>query len=216
MSKEGYSFCIITDNKEPQKLKREINSIDALKIPNYEINIVSDDTPPFGRTGALRNKVCRMAKFDHLIIADDDILFHEDFYLGLKNYGEDYDVMACKILNPDGSRFYDWKIYIDGKNYLIDYNETNPNISLTSGIYIMKQWVFEQVQMDDNLGYYEGEDVDYSERLKKAGMRIKMNPYCVVTHDAPYKQAGRSVLRMNFRGKISYLKYKFLHYLNLK
>jgi GT2 family glycosyltransferase len=157
-----------------------------------------------------------MAKFDHLIIADDDILFHEDFYLGLKNYGEDYDVMACKILNPDGSRFYDWKIYIDGKNYLIDYNETNPNISLTSGIYIMKQWVFEQVQMDDNLGYYEGEDVDYSERLKKAGMRIKMNPYCVVTHDAPYKQAGRSVLRMNFRGKISYLKYKFLHYLNLK
>jgi len=29
-----------------------------------------------------------MAKYDHLIIADDDILFHEDFYLGLVKFGE--------------------------------------------------------------------------------------------------------------------------------
>jgi len=159
------------------------------------------------RTGALRNKVSRMAKYDHLIIADDDILFHEDFYLGLVKSGEDYDVMACKILNPDGSRFYDWKIHIGGKNYLIDYTETSPDISLSSGIYILKQWVFEKVQMDNNLGYYEGEDVDFSDRLKKEGIRIALNPYCTVTHDAPYKQAGKSVLRMDFIGRLAYLKY---------
>lgn len=212
----GYSFCIITDNKEPKKLEREIESINKLSIPSYEIKIVVDDTPPFGRTGKLRNKVCRMAKYDHIIMLDDDLVFHEDFYKGLLKYGEDYDVLVCKIQNPDGSRFYDWKIHVDGKNYLLDYDKTDPNISLSSGIYIMKQWVFEQVQMDDNLGFYEGEDVDYSERLKKAGIRIKMNPYCVVTHDAPYKQAGRSVLRMNFLGWLAYIKYKLLIFLGVQ
>lgn len=204
----GFSFCIITDNKEPQKLDREIESIHALNIPVYEINIVVDDTPPFGRTGTLRNKVCRLAKYDHLIVADDDLIFHNDFYKGLITFGEDYDVAACKILNPDGSRFYDWKIYVNGKNYLIGYDQVHPDISLTSGIYIMKQWVFTKIQWDDGLGYYEGEDVDFSDRLKKAGIRIAINPFCTVTHDAPYKQAGRSVLRMDFRGRISYIKYK--------
>lgn len=204
---EGYSFCIITDKREPAKLEREILSIKALNIPVYEINIEFDDTPPYGRTGALRNRVCRRANFDHIIMLDDDLIFHPDFYEGLKKFGEDYDVMICRILNPDGSRFYDWKAMVDGKNYLLDYDQFSPNLSLSSGILVMKAWVFEQVQMDETLGYYEGEDVDYSERLKKAGVRIKMNTYCAVTHDAPYKQAGNRVLHMDFRGRLSYLKY---------
>jgi len=58
------------------------------------------------------------------------------------------------------------------------------------------------------LGFYEGEDLDFSDRLKKAGMHIRMNPYCTVTHDGPYKQAGNQVLRMNFRGRLSYIKYR--------
>ena len=214
--KPGYSFCIITDNKESQKLQREIESIHALLIPESEINIFVDDTPPFGRTGTLRNKVCRMAKYDHLIVADDDLIFHKDFYQGLLHFGDDYEVTACKILNPDGSRFYDWKIQVDGKNYLLDYDKTDPNISLTSGIYIMKQWVFQKVQWSDDLGYYEGEDVDFSDRLKLAGVRIALNPYCAVTHDAPYKQAGQSVLRMDFIGRLAYLKYRTLRFLGRK
>jgi GT2 family glycosyltransferase len=210
----GFSFCIITDNKEPKKLKQEIESIHALNIPDFEINIVEDNSPPFGRTGSLRNKVCRMAKFDHLIVSDDDIVFHDDFYRGLIKFGEDYDISACRILNPDGSRFYDWKIHVNGKNYLLDYDKTDPNISLTSGIYIMKQWVFQRVQWSDALGFYEGEDVDFSDRLKLAGIRIALNPYCAVTHNAPYKQAGRSVLRLDLLGRLAYFKYSMKHLLS--
>lgn len=206
----GYSFCIITDRREPKKLESEIESIKALNLPGYEIDIEVDDTPPFGRTGALRNRVCRRARFDHIVMLDDDLIFHSDFYEGLQKFGEDYDVMVCKMLNPDGSRFYDWKVLVDGKNYLMDYDQTDPNLSLSSGLLVMKSWVFEQVQMDESLGYYEGEDVDFSERLKKAGMRIRMNPYSTVIHDGPYKQAGNRVLRMDLRGRLSYLKYKVL------
>ncbi len=207
----NYSFCIITDGKEPHKLEKELQSIQALNIPEYEICIVRDDTPPYGRTGALRNKAIKQAKYDYLIVTDDDIIFHSNFYEGLVKFGDDYDVSACKILNPDGSRFYDWKIHINDKDYLIDYDSTDPNISLSSGIFMMKRWVFDLVQMDDNLGYYEGEDVDFSNRLKNAGIRITLNPYCTVTHNAHYKQAGQSVLRMDFRGRLSYIKYKILN-----
>jgi Glycosyltransferases, probably involved in cell wall biogenesis len=212
--KAGYSFCIITDKREPTKLEREIESIKALNIPEYEINIEVDDTPPYGRTGALRNRVCRRASFDHIVMADDDLVFHSDFFEGLKQFGEGYDVMVCKILNPDGSRFYDWKILIDEKNYLLDYDKTDPNLALSSTLLILKQWVFERVQMDDNLGYYEGEDTDYGQRLKNAGMNICLNPYCSVTHEAPYRQIGRSVVRMDFWGTLAFIKYRFLHLFN--
>jgi GT2 family glycosyltransferase len=212
---QGYSFCIITDKKEPKKLQREIESIQRLKIPNYEINIVEDNLTPSGQIGKLRNNVCNLAKYDHLIVADDDLVFHKDFYEGLLQFGEDYDVAACRILNPDGSRFYDWKIHVNGKNYLIDYDITDKNISLSGTFYIMKQWVFQKIHWSDELGYYQGEDVDFSDRLKVAGIRISFNPYCVITHDAPYKQAGKSVLRMDFLGRLAYLKYKTLKFLNL-
>jgi hypothetical protein len=203
----GYSFCVITDAKEPQKLQREIESIRGLGIPDYEIQIVTDDAPPFGKTGTLRNKVCRKARFDHLIVVDDDMIFHDDFYQGLQRYGEDYDVLACRILNPDGSRYYDWKIHITGRDYLLDYENTHPAISLTSGIYIMKHWVFEKVQWSDDLGYYQGEDVDFCERLKDTGIRINFNSYCTVTHDAPYSQFGRVVYRQDLKGYIQLMRY---------
>jgi GT2 family glycosyltransferase len=212
----GYSFCIITDNNEPKKLQREIASIHALKLPAYEINIVEDSTPPLGRISELRNKVCRMARYDHLIIADDDIFFHKDFYRGLQKYGEDYDVLSCRILNPDGSRFYDWKVHVKGKNYLLDYDKTDPNISLTGGFCIMKQWVFKRIQWNDELGYYEEEDVDFTEQLKNEGIRISFNPYCTVTHDALYKQVGRTVIRMDFKGRLSYARHKLLIFLGVE
>ena len=209
-AKSGYSFCIITDNKEPQKLQREIESIHALHIPEYEIIIESDNTPPYGKIAALRNRACRRAAFNHIVLVDDDIIFHNDFYDGLIQYGENYDVCSCKILNPDGSRFYDWKIHVDGKNYLLDYEQSDPNVVLTGGFCVMKRHVFDSVQWNDALGYYQLEDVDFSNRLKKAGFRISLNPFCTVTHDAPYKQIGRRVVRWDLRGRFLYCGYWIL------
>jgi hypothetical protein len=203
------SFAIITDGKEPAKLEAQIKSIHALSIPGYEIAVAGN--PPVGiaadyiipmphtarqgRLGALRNGAVSVASGDILVVTDDDMMFLPGWYGGLVAYAGDWDVMACRILNPDGSRYWDWKAHSGGKNWLLDYNETSELVSLTGGLTICKSYVWEQCKWDDELGFNQAEDVDFSNRVKAAGYKIVFNPLCTITHDAPYTQLGVGVFK---------------------
>jgi len=206
-----YSFCIITDGKEPEKTLRLVASIRSQNIPEYEI-LIGGDVPDelaraadktiampekarMGRLGAMRNALVREAKGNVLAVLDDDLVLHPDWYAGMVKYGDDFDVLACRILNPDGSRYWDWKIHIRGYNELVPYNETPRNISLTGGVCIARAAVLNSVQWDEQRGFYQLEDVDFTDRIKQAGFRIAFNPYSTTTHDAPYRQDGRFVVR---------------------
>lgn len=204
-----YSFLLITDGKEPDKLAAEVASIEALAISDFEV-LVGGDPPPgryerllmleeakAGRLGAMRNALCESAAGEVLIVADDDMLFHEDFYRGLVEHGDGFDVMSCRILNPDGSRFWDWAACGGPRGHsLMEYGEVDPWVYVTGGLCIMRAEVFQRVRWDAGLGFYRGEDVDFSERVKAAGFRITFNPHSTVTHDDPrYTQVGRGIVR---------------------
>lgn len=211
MAVSGWSFCVITDGKEPEKTRRALDSIHALRIPDHEILVGGRPLDEWtdiaycydlrqyaqaGQLGAMRNRLCDMAFYDRLVVADDDIIFHPDWYAGMQRYGDDWDVLSCRVLNPDGTRFWDWKTYDGGINKLLDYDKTSPHVSITGGLIIMQSWVFDRVRWDDERGFYQAEDVDYSERLKAAGVRISFNPYSTVTHDAGYTQRGEYIYRL--------------------
>lgn len=209
----GYSFCIITNGKRPAKLRREIESIRALGIPAFEI-IVGGELPrdfstqglrvvPLpeaaraGRVSAMRNRLTEAARFDRLVVADDDLLFHGDFYAGLLAYGDDFEVLSVRILNPDGTRFWDWATYGGPRGHcLLDYGETDPFVYLTGGLGVMKAHIADRVKWDEALGYYQLEDVEFSGRLRRAGIAIRFCPYSTVTHDDDrYSQVGTTVVR---------------------
>ena len=203
------SFAIITDGKEPAKLLAQIDSIIVLNAPEYEI-IVSGNpqvgtpvdlivpmphTAKQGRLGALRNGVVGCASGDIIVVTDDDMLFWLDWYKAVIEYPGEWDVMACRILNPDGTRYWDWKAHDKGLNWLLDYNDVSDLQSLTGGLTIMKKHVWERVQWNDELGFNQAEDVDFTNRLKAAGFKIVMNPAATITHDAPYTQIGAGVFK---------------------
>ena len=208
----GWSFCIITNGARPEKLQREIQSIRALAIPAYEI-LVGGAVPPWvegenvttvpvpeaaqaGRLGEMRNRLTERARYDHLVVADDDMFFTTDFYRGVLAHGEDYDVLCVRLLNPDGSRFWDWASYGGPDVHtLLDYEVAeDPNLYVTGGLCIMKARVADRVQWDEGRGFYQQEDIDFSARLKKAGMRISFCRQATVVHDdARYTQVGRQV-----------------------
>lgn len=203
---DEWTFGIITDGKEPQKTWKEVNSIHALAIPKYEIIIAGYLNPIWedlqyipmpneageGNLGAMRNAICRVAKYENLCIADDDLIFNSSWYQGMVKYGE-FEVLSCVIHNPDGTRYWDWKAYKDGLNYLIPYDQKSKYLSLTGGLTIMKKSVFDRVQWDDKRGFYQEEDVDFSSKLKQANIRIDFNPYSIVIHDARYTSDGIGV-----------------------
>jgi GT2 family glycosyltransferase len=192
----SYSVVIITDGKEPEKLQRFVDSIAAQNFPSVEVIVVRDEKHT-GHLGALRNAGCKQAKGDILIVSDDDMILHRDFYSGILQYGDFTDaVLSCRIVNPDNTRYWDWKAHEDHKNWLLDYGETDTRVSITGGFCVMHRDVFERVQWDESRGFNEEEDVDFSNRLRAAGISIEFNPWSTVTHDGPYTQYGIGVMKL--------------------
>ncbi|MEW6304181.1 MAG: glycosyltransferase family 29 protein [Verrucomicrobiota bacterium] len=208
----GWSFCLITNGRRPEKLHAEIASIRALNMPRCEI-LVGGEPPPGldadirvvpavdaardGRLGEMRNRLVEAARYDHLVVADDDLLFHEDFFRGIQAFGPDWDVMCVRLLNPDGTRFWDWATHGGPRGHrLLDYTETDPHLYVTGGLCIMKAHVAGRVAWDDGRGFYQGEDLDFSARLRAAGIVPRFNPHSSVTHDDPrYTRRGHVVAR---------------------
>lgn len=196
---KGYSFCIISDLRRPEKLAALVASIERLNVPAYEA-LVSVDVPRTARLGWLRNSVCARAKYDYLVVTDDDILFLDNFYTGLVKFGEKYDVLSCVLLNPDGTRHWDWMTYGGPTgHHLLDYDIIDDgHVYPPGGLVVMKRKVWEQVKWNDDIGFQDGaaEDVDFGERLHKAGYYIQFNPYSTAIHDDPrYTQHGDVVMR---------------------
>jgi glycosyltransferase involved in cell wall biosynthesis/Tfp pilus assembly protein PilF len=211
--REGYSFCIITGGGRRAKLERQIASIRALQLPQFEILVggnVADvpnevrtvdlaDAARAGRLGKMRNELAKLAKFDHLVMSDDDIVFDRDFGKGLQRFGEGYEAMAIRILNPDGSRFWDWACVGGTRgSVLLNYWDADANVYITGGICVLKTTVLERVRWDDSRGFYQSEDVDFSTRLKAAGIPIRFNPFCSVLHDDDrYSRVDRRIFRFD-------------------
>jgi hypothetical protein len=207
----GFSFCLITDGLRPQQLAAEIVSIRALQLPAYEI-IVSGRVP-FAlegvqiidaashalacQRGAMRNRACAAAQYDHLIVADDDMRFHADFINGLKYltaHADDVDVLCVRLLNPDGTRHWDWATYGGPRGHvLLSYDETDPFVYVTGGLVIMKAAVSDAVQWDPEARF--GEEIDWSAKVRAAGYRIGFCADATVTHEDPrYTQVGHGII----------------------
>jgi radical SAM superfamily enzyme YgiQ (UPF0313 family)/glycosyltransferase involved in cell wall biosynthesis len=199
------SFCIITNGKRPEKLKCELESIQALNIPEYEILIAGElpqgwsaegftyyplpDAAHNGRLGEMRNFLCNNARYENLVVVDDDMIFHDDFYTGLLTFGPEYDLLAVRLLNPDGTRYWDWAMSSgdDGElsHCLLEYDHSDPDVYVTGGLCVIRKNIAQTVRWDDVRGFYQQEDVDFSNRLKAAGYSIKFCRHSTVTHDDP-------------------------------
>jgi hypothetical protein len=208
-SQTGWSFLIITNGKRPNKILIEIDSIKRLKIPQFEIivcgispgNLPSDVKMIDAHYEAnnaevtkMRNILSANARFDKLVFLDDDIIFHDDFYEGLVKFGDDWDVLGVRILNLEGTRFWDWSTIGGPRGHrIIDYDDDDEFSYLSGGIVLVKSSVAKKVKWNESLKAGQADDVDFSFRVKRAGFRIGINPHSTTTHnDGRYFQAKNS------------------------
>ena len=220
-----YGIGIITDGKDLPTLTTTLNSIMRhvqAGVPIKKIIVAGEtsqieglgETDIFqalsmpeaaeqGNLGRMRNAlvVClRDELVDTIILLDDDIELHDDFFRGLGTYEDDhgsYDILSCKILNPDGSRYWDWARWKgpSGQELMAyDYSDYT-NVYITGGLCIARAGVFDHVQWDDDKGFNEEEDIDFSEKVKAAGLRIAFNVHSTVTHHGPYTQRDNLVYK---------------------
>lgn len=212
----GYSFGIITNGQRNEKLLRLINTIRLQKTPldSYEILIAGcvDEiaslqgikTFPMveaasqGRLGAMRNVLARAATFNKFVCLDDDFLLHPKWAEAVEEVRGDFDVATSIILNPDLSRYCDWVNIIENYTFLRAYHEMFDKCQYVTGGYgIYKDFIFLEHSWNDDLGFYQGEDVSFSKRLFDAGFQLKFIPKAIVMHDDErYRQKGYGVIRL--------------------
>ena len=206
------SFGIITNGERPKKLKKQIDSIFQLRIPEFEITIcghlqripdgikyIEDKyAAENGKLGRMRNLLCRNSRYDILVITDDDMLFAKDFYTELQHYGMDFEILCTRILNPDGSRYWDWAENSSRTHRLLDYHEISKDVYVTGGRCILKKDTSSKIQWDNDKGFYEEEDVDFSKRAKDLQISIKISKALLLIHnDIKYTQYDNIVKRVN-------------------
>ena len=213
---KGFSFGIITNGKRPEKLDRLILSIIAQNLPThmYEIMVSGrvdhvagrpeirtfplEQAADEGRLGAMRNVLARSARFNKFVCLDDDFLLHPSWAQAVMEVQDDFDIATGIILNPDLSRYCDWVNIIENYTFLRAYHETFDKCQYVTGGYgIYKDFIFQDNSWNENLGFYQGEDVSFSRRLFDAGHQLKFIPKAVVMHDDErYRQKGYGVIRL--------------------
>jgi polyhydroxyalkanoate synthesis regulator phasin len=212
----GYSFGIITNGKRNEKLANLITSIRNQSLPNdrYEVLIAGsvdeirgydqirkfsmDQAASEGRLGAMRNVLAKAAAFNKFVSLDDDFLLHPKWAEAVEEIGGNFDIATGIIVNPDLSRYCDWVNIIENYTFLRAYHEAFDKCQYVTGGYgIYKDFIFLEHSWNDNLGFYQGEDVSFSKRLFDAGYQLKFVPKAVVMHDDEnYRQKGYGVIRL--------------------
>ena len=221
------SFVVITNGKKVKKTDLVLNSTHYQKIENYEIIVCGEiktsrndfilvkkkQAARNGFLGEMRNNACEQAKYDNIVILDDDMILSLDWYENLKKHGGDFDILTSQVRLPDGTRFWDHCCYQSPRNghVVLEHDEDDDHLYMSGGqAWIMKSKVFkknkwnseystglEKANMKNLKEYKEGkhnEDTDFSLKCRSSGFKIKHNHDMIAFHDDPkYTCVGRIV-----------------------
>ena len=220
-----FTFGIITAGTSDEFLNQVIDSIEKQNIPEYQILVVGNSQVsrkntfiiPFDegiRPGWItrkKNIVTTNARYDNIVYTHDYVVFEDDWYEGFLKFGEDFKICMNKFVNPDYSRFRDWVIWPHNENFmdsivlpsrecLIPYDMTHlSKYQYISGTYwVAKKQVMEDHPLDDNLLHCQGEDVEWSKRVRYK-YDFSMNPYSTVKSlkfkDPAFNVAGEETIQ---------------------
>lgn len=225
------SFVIITNGGKDNECMLQIRSIIRQSIPNYEIiisGLVSHkirsylddnqtnyqiiDMPEYalkGRLGAMRNSACDIARYEYLVISDDDMLFTKDWYKNISKC-DNFDILTPRVKLPDGTRFWDHCCYMSPfrGHIILNPSENDSHLYMSGGqSWVMNKKVFNKFRWDEDLAIYHmsnmedyrqgkhNEDTEYSLRCRQE-FKIQHNHNVVVYHNDPsYTSYGRVVRR---------------------
>lgn len=215
VKEKGYTFGIITDSRRVEKLHRLIESIEHQEFGRnpWEILIAGaipesatergfrtfpmEDAAAQGRLGAMRNVLAQAARFNKFVSLDDDLLLHPQWVPAVEKVHDEFDLATGVIVNPDLTRYCDWVNNVEDYTFLRRYDEGFDACQyITGGYGIYKDYLFVEHSWNGALGFYQGEDVQFSRELFGAGFQLRFIPDAVVMHDDDeYTQKGYGVVR---------------------
>jgi len=201
-----FSFGILTVYEDNKQIQEVIDSIKALKIPEYEIlligpktdafkdTIVFDETEKEGWITRKKNVLVDSAKYDNVVVMHDYYTFDKDWYKNFLEFGDDWDVCSNAQIMINGKRhFTDWVVWdspIFPRYTAMPYDEwSHTNCMYQSGGYmIVKKDFYKKFPMNEEMTWGTAEDVEWSLRMRTSA-NWKCNGKSIVKHNKVHRDA---------------------------
>lgn len=193
----NFTFGIITSGEYGAYIEKIIKSIENENIPNYEIIIVGGNNIhihdkvrhiPFDESIKMlwisrkKNIITENAIYENIVYMHDYIELMPGWYEGHLKFGEEFEVLMDKMTNPDGSRYRDWVLwnapFINNGRHLIPYDITHLSkyMYISGAYWVSKKWFMLENPIDETRGWNQGEDVDWSHRVRdKVDFKMNIN-----------------------------------------
>lgn len=211
---DKWSFGVVNDGRNPERLEQIAESIRRQHIPHYEILICGPSTTsiPVGQDIRLlpdddcyldsripicqkKNILANAAQYNNLVIIHDRIRLTDSWYQHIIQNGNYFDAIVPSIVDAETES----KHIIDCASYHeITYGKYHPftrdpkwtsNIYMDGAVMIIKRHVYLQNPLSNFLHWGEKEDVDLAKRMKLNGFFIGINHHITVT-TMTYKRKG--------------------------
>jgi hypothetical protein len=192
-----------TDEEVISRIYEIINTILIQNIPNYEIIIVGGKNKyehfdlvthiPFddekGFITVKKNLITQYSKYENIVFMHDYFSLGEKWYENMLLFDEPWDIMMNRIIDINGDRFHDWVLHWDKHKCLyskqtetfLPYNINNLTKYqyISGGYWIAKKHVMINHKLDESIGWGQGEDVRWSEKVLPM-YNYKMNVNSIV------------------------------------
>jgi hypothetical protein len=199
----NFTFGITTDYSAPDRIKEVVQSINALKIPNFEILIITgSEIEPMENVRHIRfdenqkpnwvtrkkNILAEEATFNNVVLMHDYFVFDKDWYKNFLEFGEEWDVCSNAQLMMNGKRhFTDWVMWdspIFPRYTSIPYDDWTQTAYMyqSGGYMIVKKRFMERFPMNENMTWGSAEDVEWSLRMRDRAI-WKCNGNSIVKHN---------------------------------
>jgi hypothetical protein len=205
----NFTFGIVTDYSNANRIQEIVSSIRTLQIPKYEILIVSgkrgedssdinyiffDDVNKPGWVTTKKNIIASEATFDNIVVFHDYYVFDPDWYKNYLTFGEDWDVCSNAQHLITGKRhFTDWVTWdspLFPRWTSLRYDDWGHTRYMyqSGGYMLIKKKFLLRFPMNDSMGWGTGEDVEWSLRMRD-NANWKCNGDSLVKHNKEHRDA---------------------------
>lgn len=208
---DRWTFGIITNGQREDWVEKIIKSIRSQKIPNYEIlmcgvykdkkekdirYIPFNDRDEMGWITRKKNIIARQAKYENLCIIHNRMVFADDWYQGMKKWGNCFEVLnTLQIQKSTGHRGNHWEktdlaLYKQVSQYNqikklhftsdLDYKDWSKDIYQYGQAIIIKRSIMMASPQNETLYWGMLEDHIFSIDFSDKGYLLRLNPYSII------------------------------------
>lgn len=201
-----FSFGILTLYENTEQIQGVIDSIEALKIPEYEILLIGpkndqfkngiefDETEKEGWITRKKNVLVDSAKYDNVVVMHDYYTFDKDWYTNFVEFGDEWDVCSNAQQLINGNRhFTDWVTWdspIFPRYTAMAYDDWSHTRCMyqSGGYMIVKKDFYKKFPMNEEMTWGTAEDVEWSLRMRTSAL-WKCNGKSIVKHNKVHRDA---------------------------